>query len=69
MKTGTQVTFNDADYAAEIYSPLMSVAVLEVVDASRYELTVAPIVSDGQSVFANLSEAFTVLRSEVHAIR
>ena len=69
MKIGTQVTFMDADYAAEIYSPLMSVAVLEVVDASLYSLTVAPIVSDGQSVFANLSEAFTVLHSEVHVIQ
>lgn len=68
MKIGTQVTFMDADYAAEVYGPEYGVAVMEVVDASLYSLTVAPVVSDGQSVFPNLVEAITVTKYEVRQV-
>ena len=68
MKIGTQVTFMDADYATEVYGPEYSVAVMEVVDASLYRLTVAPVVSDGQSVFPNLVEAITVTKYEVQQV-
>ena len=68
MKTGTRVTFQDSDYAAEVYGSEYSVAILEVVDLSLYSLTIAPVVSDGQSVFPNLAEAITVTKYEVREI-